>query len=87
MPIIWVYEVSPVDFYVHRGKNLLRTAMEEGSLSGWKYVGSLTGFTNFSAEMELTRAEPDGAANRSQPVGSETNQTSPAAASRRSPDR
>ena len=35
------------------------------------------------AELEKTSAEPDGAANGSQPIRSETNETSPAAGSRR----
>ncbi len=82
MPIMWVYDLSTLDFYVHRSKNLLRTA-KEGSLSGWKYGFALTGYTNFSAEMELTKAEPDGPANGSQPIRSETNRTSSAAGSRR----
>ena len=82
MPIIWFYQLSTLDLYAHRSKNLLRTA-KEGSLSGWKYGFALTGYTNFSVEMELTKAEPDGAANGSQPFRSETNATSSAAGSRR----
>ena|SRR5947208_3663824 len=82
MPIVWVYDLSTLEFYVHRGKNLLRTA-KDGSLSGWKYGSALTGYTNFSAEIELTKAEPDDPANGTQPIRSETNRTSSAAGSRR----
>jgi hypothetical protein len=82
MPIRWSHQLSTADFYIHRGKNLLRTA-KEGSLSGWKYGFALPCFTNFSAELELSRVETDGAANASQPFSSETNGTSPAAGSRR----
>jgi hypothetical protein len=81
MPIIWFYQLSTLDIYVHRSKDLLSTA-KEGSLSGWKYGFALTSYTNFSAEMELTKAE-DGAANGSQPFRSETNQTSGTAGSGR----
>ena len=81
MPIRWFFDLSTLDVYVRRSKNLLHTA-KEGSLSGWKYGFALTSYTNFSAEMELTKAE-DGAANGSQPFRSETNRTPPAAGSRR----
>jgi hypothetical protein len=82
MPIIWAYELSRAEVYLGRGKNLLRTA-KEGSLSGWKCGFALTGYTNFSPELELTKAEPDGAANGSQPFSSSTNTTPSAAGSRR----
>ncbi len=82
MPIRWAYDLNTLDVYVRRSKNLLHTA-KEGSLSGWKYGFALTVYTNFSAEMESTKAEPDGPANGSQPIRSETNRTSSAAGSRR----
>src|SRR6266516_2193361 len=82
MPVMWAYDMSTLDVYVHRSKNLLRTA-KEGSLSGWKYGFALTVYTNFSPEMELTNAEPDGLANGSPPVSPRTNRTSSAAGSRR----
>jgi hypothetical protein len=80
MPIIWGHDISTAERYVHRVKNLLRAG---GSLSGWKYGFALPCYTNFSAEMELPKAEPDGAASRSQPVPSDTNLTSAAAGSGR----
>jgi hypothetical protein len=82
MAIIWYYELSTAEIYLGRAKNLLRTA-KEGSLSGWKYGFALTSYTNFSAEMELTKAEPSSPANKSQPIRSENNRTSSAADSRR----
>jgi hypothetical protein len=51
LPILWVYEPSETEFYVHRRMSLL----------GWKHGFRLTGHTNFSAAMEPSQAEPDGA--------------------------
>lgn len=82
VPVGWHYNPSALEVYSYRGKNLLRTA-QEGSLAGWNHGFSLSGYTNFSAAVEFARAEPDGAANGSQPNHSETNRTSSAAGSRR----
>ncbi len=78
MPIIWSYDMSTVEIYARRVKNMLDTA-KEGSLAGWNYGWGLTGYTNFSAEVKFGRAEPDGAANGRQPIRAETNGTSGAA--------
>jgi hypothetical protein len=82
MPVLWSYDMSTAEVYRGRVKNLLYT-VQEGSLAGWNYGFALSTYTNFSAAVELARAEPDGAANGSQPIGSETNRTSSAAGSRR----
>jgi len=84
IPVPWCYDhPRMLDMCVQRSKNLLRTALH-GSLSGWKEdYRVLEGFTSLSAEIESTKAEPGGAANGSQPIRSETNSTSSAAASRR----
>jgi hypothetical protein len=82
MPVVWGYDLNKWEFYVQRSKNLLRTA-QHGSLSGWREGFGVNGYTNFSAEIESTKAEPDGAANGSQPIRSETNSTPSAAGSRR----
>ena len=82
MPVLWHYDLSALEVYFYRGKNLLRT-VQEGSLAGWNHGFGLSCYTNFSAAVELARAEPDGAANGSQPIRSETNRTSSAAGSRR----
>ncbi len=83
MPIIWSYRPTRTELYVSRGRNLLYTLKKGMSLSGWNYGVVSRGGTNVSAVMPLIRAEPDGAANESQPIRSETNQTSSAAGSRR----
>lgn len=72
MPVIWGCYMSTAEVYLGRVKNLLRT-VQDRSLAGWNYGFALRGYTNFSAAVELARAEPGGAANGSQPVGSETN--------------
>ena len=82
VPVGWAYDLSAFEVYFYRCKNLLRT-VQKWSLAGWNYGFGLTSHTNFSAEMELARAEPDGAANGSQPIRSETNRASSAAGSRR----
>jgi hypothetical protein len=84
VPILWCYSAfsSPAEFYLRRVASLLRTA-KQGSLSGWKYGWGLGGHTNFSAEIASNVAEQDGAANRSQPVHPQPNQTSAAAGSGR----
>ena len=80
MPIVWGYDISAAERYVQRLKNLLRVG---GSLSNWKSGFALPCYTNFSAELELSKAEPDDAASRSQPVSSQTDSTSATAGSGR----
>jgi hypothetical protein len=57
MPILWAYRMSRREIYIYRFKSLLRTA-QEGSLAGWNYSPSGDGYTNVSAEMGWTKAEP-----------------------------
>lgn len=59
MPIIWDDKMSRLGFCIYRLKSLLRTA-KKGSLAGWNYSPSRDGYTNFSAEMGSTKAEPRG---------------------------
>jgi len=66
MPLVWVYRPSRMDCYVARGKNLLDTA-RRGTLSGSNYGFSMTGHTNFSADMESTKAEPSQSADPARP--------------------
>jgi hypothetical protein len=83
VPIVWSYVPSSrLGSIVADVVNSRREA-KKGSVPGWTSGFGWTCYTNFSSEIASTQAEPIGAANRSQPIRSETNSTSSAAGSGR----